>query len=117
MISLDVGFLKIIKGSTISSVESDIALPMGRDMSSPGRVGTPLNQTCCGSHLEQLRIASPTSRRASSHSGVHQVNESRAEGVIAMAPIIEFHIPTGFTPTTKYVPAQERGALIVFPPT
>jgi hypothetical protein len=33
-----------------------------------------------------------------------------------MARIIEFHIPTGFTPTTKYVPPQERGALIVFPP-
>jgi hypothetical protein len=33
-----------------------------------------------------------------------------------MARIIEFHISTGFTPTTKYVPPQERGALIVFPP-
>jgi hypothetical protein len=33
-----------------------------------------------------------------------------------MARIIEFHIPAGFTPTTKYVPPQERGALIVFPP-
>jgi hypothetical protein len=33
-----------------------------------------------------------------------------------MARIIEFHIPTGFTSTTKYVPPQERGALFVFPP-
>ena len=33
-----------------------------------------------------------------------------------MARIIEFHVPTGFTSTTKYVPPQERGALIVFPP-
>ena len=33
-----------------------------------------------------------------------------------MARIIEFHIPTGFTPTANYVPPQERGALIVFPP-
>lgn len=33
-----------------------------------------------------------------------------------MARIIEFHVPEGFNPARKYVPAQERGALIVFPP-
>lgn len=33
-----------------------------------------------------------------------------------MARIIEFHIPTGFKQTAMYVPPQERGALIVFPP-
>jgi hypothetical protein len=33
-----------------------------------------------------------------------------------MARIIEFHVPEGFIPTTKYVPPQERGTLIVFPP-
>jgi hypothetical protein len=33
-----------------------------------------------------------------------------------MAQIIEFHIPVGFNRITKYVPPQERGALIVFPP-
>jgi hypothetical protein len=33
-----------------------------------------------------------------------------------MARIIEFHVPEGFNPARKYVPAQERGALIAFPP-
>ena len=33
-----------------------------------------------------------------------------------MARIIEFHVPVGFKPTTKDVPPQERGALLVFPP-
>jgi hypothetical protein len=33
-----------------------------------------------------------------------------------MARIIEFHVPEGFKQATKYVPAQERGAVIVFPP-
>jgi hypothetical protein len=33
-----------------------------------------------------------------------------------MARIIEFHIPSGFNPTRKYVPRGERGALSVFPP-
>ena len=33
-----------------------------------------------------------------------------------MARIIEFHVPEGFNPARKYVPAQQRGALIVFPP-
>jgi hypothetical protein len=32
-----------------------------------------------------------------------------------MARIIEFHVPEGFKPAAKYVPAQERGAVIVFP--
>ena len=32
-----------------------------------------------------------------------------------MARMIKFHIPSGFNPTARYVPAQERGALIVFP--
>jgi hypothetical protein len=32
-----------------------------------------------------------------------------------MARIIEFHIPAGFHPITKYVPPQDRGALTVFP--
>lgn len=42
-------------------------------------------------------------------------NDSRAKGVNGMARIIEFHVPEGFKPATKYVPAQERGAVIVFP--
>jgi hypothetical protein len=33
-----------------------------------------------------------------------------------MARIIEFHVPTGVNLKTKYVPPQERGALLVFPP-
>ena len=43
-------------------------------------------------------------------------NDSQAEGVNGMARIIEFHVPEGFKPAAKYVPAQERGAVIVFPP-
>jgi hypothetical protein len=42
-------------------------------------------------------------------------NDSQAEGVNGMARIIEFHVPEGFKPATKYVPAQERGTVIVFP--
>lgn len=34
-----------------------------------------------------------------------------------MARIIEFHIPDGFTPKTKWVPEQERGRVLVFPVT
>lgn len=33
-----------------------------------------------------------------------------------MARIIEFHVPEGFNPARKHVPAHERGAVIVFPP-
>ena len=32
-----------------------------------------------------------------------------------MARIIEFHIPAGFNPKIRWVPQQERGALVVFP--
>jgi hypothetical protein len=62
-------------------------------------------------------IAIPASHRTSSQSGVtNQTDDNQIEGVSCMARIIEFHIPVGFNPTTKYVPPQERGALIVFPP-
>ena len=32
-----------------------------------------------------------------------------------MARIIQFHVSEGFKPAAKYVPAQERGAVIAFP--
>jgi hypothetical protein len=62
-------------------------------------------------------IAIPASHRASSQSGVtNQTDDNQIEGVSCMARIIEFHIPVGFNPTTKYVPPQARSALIAFPP-